>query len=870
MMSYKIYSLPQYKMEKSIFEKFISSCYSEYKLDALVVHLAEINKSYHMRVVDGGIYTFFGDLDEYFGKIETFITDMLTLLNEYLYDFLGKKLLPSDVKYTQNKSKEGSYHYSIPQLYCSCKKLKDIHMLFKEKNVPNYKYTKNKKVIDCIDTTIYCNKWFRLPLQSKESVLGSEHVIIRGFMEDFIVEYIPKYSKNIEDISFKTFHKKLISIESTSDYLFVDDPSDIKPGKSFKNIKKVNNAKKVKNLKQKVIECEPELTISEEIGMMDSETDNRVIEILSKLSHGVNYLLYKELFDQCFIQERFDLYEYWINIGMCLKNIYGMEGFELFDYYSSKGSNYVGRDEVLHKYKSFKHNYTGGFTSALIYYYAKEDNASNYSRIMYKQQINFSEVEFARKIFELSNDIFIYQHNDSSSNLKLYCYNGRYWVSNNIPLRKYIALDIYEYYKNLYDSSYCYHQDAKQIRAKIDSIQSKLVIDHVVDNYKFFGVKNVLFDNKWWLFGFTNKVLNLKTHEFRDYNPDDYISITTGYDWVEPTEEEINTVEEIIKKIMPHEDERELYKQILATGLEGRTLEKMCVFSGFGRNGKGLTDEFMLYALGDYGFQGNNSILFEVAKTGSNPELANLDKKRFVVFKEPSSKKKFENSIIKELTGGGQISARGHHETQTQKTLHITAICECNTKPKLAEEPQLADIARIIDLPFRSTFTSEKADLDEENNVYPINLELKSEEFKDGHRCALIKILIEAHKRYASNNYVLSIPDSVKERTNEYLEESCNILGWFKENYSVTLSNDKITFVYIKDIHDKFKQSEYYITLSKLEMRKYTYNYFVKYFSSNILTKKYYKLRHDCIIDKERMRYSNILLDFMENIVDVE
>ncbi len=78
--------------------------------------------------------------------------------------------------------------------------MKEIHMLFKEQNVPNYKYTKNKKVIDCIDTTIYSNKWFRLPSQSKESVIGTEHVIIKGFMEDFIVEYIPSYSKNIDEI----------------------------------------------------------------------------------------------------------------------------------------------------------------------------------------------------------------------------------------------------------------------------------------------------------------------------------------------------------------------------------------------------------------------------------------------------------------------------------------------------------------------------------------------------------------------------------------------------------------------------------------------------------------------------------------------
>jgi hypothetical protein len=37
------------------------------------------------------------------------------------------------------------------------------------------------------------------------------------------------------------------------------------------------------------------------------------------------------------------------------------------------------------------------------------------------------------------------------------------------------------------------------------------------------------------------------------------------------------------------------------------------------------------------------AFLFENSKTGSNPEKSNLHKKRFVLFREPPEKKKFEN-----------------------------------------------------------------------------------------------------------------------------------------------------------------------------------------------------------------------------------
>ena len=71
---------------------------------------------------------------------------------------------------------------------------------------------------------------------------------------------------------------------------------------------------------------------------------------------------------------------------------------------------------------------------------------------------------------------------------------------------------------------------------------------------------------------------------------------------------------------------------------------------------------------------GNNNLLFENSKMGSNPEKANIHKKRYIVFREPPANKQFENSVVKELTGGGNFSARGHFESETQKELNITTV----------------------------------------------------------------------------------------------------------------------------------------------------------------------------------------------------
>jgi putative DNA primase/helicase len=262
---------------------------------------------------------------------------------------------------------------------------------------------------------------------------------------------------------------------------------------------------------------------------------------------------------------------------------------------------------------------------------------------------------------------------------------------------------------NILVEVYWNEKDFNSMKKSIDRIKYMTMKRDLIETYKEEGRNdNVNFDDKWWLLGFNNIVYDLKEQEFRKYKYDDYIATTTGYDWREPTEEELKTVNNLINLIFPVEDERELYLQILSTGLDGRCLEKFIIANASGGNGKGLINDLCLAAVGNYGLLGNNSILFESSKTGSNPEKANMHKKRLIIFREPASKNKFQNAVIKELTGGGTFSARTHHEKETQKELNLTMIIEANKRPLLSEEPQEAELRRIIDINFRSTFTNIK------------------------------------------------------------------------------------------------------------------------------------------------------------------
>ena len=531
---------------------------------------------------------------------------------------------------------------------------------------------------------------------------------------------------------------------------------------------------------------------------------------------------------------------------MAIKNTFSDEdeAFDLFNYYSSKGSNYEGYEKTKYKYKTFiKKNGSNGITVATIYYYAIEDNKPKFIEIMNKNSFELGQTDMCKYLKMIAGYKFVYIQQGNDHNL--FCFNGRFWENNDVIFKNCLSTDLYDFLKTILIEVYWNHPEFKNIKSKIEKLKLLSFKKDIVTTYKEYGVdNNIKFDNKWWLMGFNNMVYDMEECQFRDYKYDDYISITTGYDWREPTEKELETMWDLINSIMPVKEERDAYLQILSTGLDGRCIEKFIVFNGSGGNGKGVMDDLMLIMLGNYALLGNNGLLFENSKTGSNPEKANLHKKRFVLFREPPEKKKFENAIIKELTGGGIFSARSHHEKQTEKELNLTMIVECNKRPLFSEEPTNADVRRIIDIFFRSSFDTDDSKIDHSKYIFKANPYYKTKDFQNQHKYALFKILIGEHNKfYKQYSSILNMPKSIIDRTNNYLELSCDIVQWFKENYEESTNE----YIKIQDIYDTLKQSQYFIDMTKIEKAKYTRTYFFEYITCNIFFRKYYNERYQNI-----------------------
>lgn len=212
---FKLYSIKKYNKANDIFKQSGHTIVTLYELEEKISK----NNNYHFNVLPTKNYIFFGDCDYY---RENNVESFLNLLIVFLKTSYDISITIADISHTINKSKLGSYHYSIPSLYCSCTKLKEIHLNFlnEHKSIFHYKNEQNED-IKVVDTKIYRDGWFRYPNQTKESIKGTEHSITKGLIRDFIVEYISTNSICIDNKEYIIKSDNISQYINNTNYNFV-------------------------------------------------------------------------------------------------------------------------------------------------------------------------------------------------------------------------------------------------------------------------------------------------------------------------------------------------------------------------------------------------------------------------------------------------------------------------------------------------------------------------------------------------------------------------------------------------------------------------------------------------------------------------
>ena len=175
-------------------------------------------------------------------------------------------------------------------------------------------------------------------------------------------------------------------------------------------------------------------------------------------------------------------------------------------------------------------------------------------------------------------------------------------------------------------------------------------------------------DTNKYLLCFNNGVVDFINKIFRDGNPEDYITKTTRINYVpcNVLDENWNKTSEELNKFMttlfPIKD---LYRYMwdhLASCLIGTNKNQTFhVYHGSGSNGKSLLVDLMSAALGDYKGTVPITLVTDVRGKigGTSDEVLKLKGVRYAVMQEPSKGVKLNEGIMKELTGGDPIQARG-------------------------------------------------------------------------------------------------------------------------------------------------------------------------------------------------------------------
>jgi P4 family phage/plasmid primase-like protien len=334
---------------------------------------------------------------------------------------------------------------------------------------------------------------------------------------------------------------------------------------------------------------------------------------------------------------------------------------------------------------------------------------------------------------------------------------------------KYKSLD--ETYKKLGSSSF--------IKGTTEFLQGKYYIKDIENK----------FNENRDLLAFNNGVFNTKTFEFRKTEPDDYITITTGYDYRTPTESEKQKVKQFLSKIFPSVVVLTYILMVLSTVLTGHnSYEFFHIFTGTGANGKSLLMDLCKIVLGDYFTTISVSYLTKDndGKDKTLPELVLTRYARMLVASEPEERDRFQTSFMKTITGNDEIKCRGLYGKPIKFVPHFKLWILANDVPKFTKyDNGIERRTRCVHFPTRFV-VNPKNENEEKRDDFLKEKIIKDESWKFG----LLGLLIDALKTLQGKT--LEMPKEVEKFTEKYLLENNPVGAWIKKYYDRTDNKNDI------------------------------------------------------------------------------
>ncbi|GCA63549.1 hypothetical protein KIPB_010583 [Kipferlia bialata] len=466
-----------------------------------------------------------------------------------------------------------------------------------------------------------------------------------------------------------------------------------------------------------------------------------------------------------------------------------------------------------------------------------------------------------------------------------YHFNGVYWEPDqgNDQLVKDLSSDLAKVYQDMVielkvkisktevDARKPLEARLDDLRKQVKTLQTSTSVMGVIRMLRT-RIKNpyLKLDLSEYYFAFTNKIFDIRLN--RTVDPEDvkydYITRCAGYNHKKATAAELSEVWKILNVTFQDEAERDFYIYLLSTGIWGKTLQRIILANGTGGNGKGMIHGLVRAALGDYSYVMQSASLMGGKKTGPNVEIASLHLMRLGIAMEPDDKGNSSLSLAtcKELTGGDEVNARMCQSNNTKTKLKLTLIMECNGRPKIDGPMNDAEARRIIDFKFRTCFKSKKKwdKLTDEQKASPLYVQAdnRMDDKSNQHRLkyAVFEVLATYFKKFYEDGADIEqyMPDTVEDRTNEYLNQNDTIACFFEEN---CVRDPKSILIIKSDLLDLYRNSPYANHNARIGK-------FKEDIQSSLYMTEYYKDRLKRGINNAAMfEYSKITKDSVRSVI---
>ena len=328
----------------------------------------------------------------------------------------------------------------------------------------------------------------------------------------------------------------------------------------------------------------------------------------------------------------------------------------------------------------------------------------------------------------------------------------------------------------------------------------------------------------------------------------------------------VQLLKKIYDEVLPDPEVRFCDQSIRARSCIGQRLPNLIILNGNGRNGKGLLGTLLDKAQGEYAYKLPIAVLGKPIDTGPNPELAKMNKKRGVRSAEPEGSKgrvKICNSTYKDITGDNIVAARACYSNDMVVNIMCTLMIECNDRPKFTEEITDADRERLIDIHFPNRFTIYEHEVDPTKGIFPVNPEYEKVAFFDNLKYAMMELMFDTYKKTGGQIYV---PESVRQRTLEYLSMNNWTVEWFAHNYEKMENPFATDFINISKIIEKMHASEKFKLLTAREReREYNLQYIIETFKSSIYSTAY-RAEYRVQRNNNRIQTTHVLLGFKKRV----